>query len=536
VNQFRRLLGFVLIAALLLAGLTACRRRSSSFVIGLSDKFSSLDPVVSKENAAANERVRQLMFNSLIRKDEKFDYIGELATDIQTSPDGLTVTFPLHEGVKFHNGKLLTSADCKYTLTYLLASDSTKKASFFDTVKDAATGQDRQLARIAEIQTPDPKTLVIKLARPVDRQKVISSLVAIGIIPEGSGPQQGTAPVGTGPFKFAQYDRGQMLLDLTANADYWEGAPSIPALRVRVVEDANALQAELKSGRIDLTSLPSNLTPDTIASLAQDPNLQVLKFPGANIVYLGFNTRQPPVDNVKLRQAIAYAINRESIINELLQGQAAIADSILPPGSWAYFADRKYSYDPVRAKQLLDDAGFKDPDGDGPQMRFSQPLEYKVSAGSAATRQYAEVIQSQLKAVGIPVNIVTVDFNTLLDQLPKGQFQMTSSQWIGGNQDPIFLRDIFATGEIPNDKRKGLNRSRYSNTELDKLLDEAMNTADRPQALALYTSAQTILARDLPMIPLWYRANMVIAQKRVGDIKISASGDWDFVRLLTVFK
>jgi peptide/nickel transport system substrate-binding protein len=536
VTQFRRLLGFVLIAAFLFAGSSACRRRSSSFVIGLSDKFSSLDPVVSKENAAANERVRQLMFNSLVRKNEAFDYIGELATDIQTSPDGLTVTFPLHQGVRFHNGKPLTSGDCKYTLEYLLGSESTKKAPLFDTVKDSATGQETQLRRIAEIQTPDSNTLVIKLARPVDRQKVVSSLVAIGIIPEGTGPQQATSPIGTGPFKFVHYDSGQMLLDLKANPDYWEGAPSIQDLRVRVVEDSNAMQAELKSGRIDLTSLPSNLTPDTIASLARDPNLQVQKFPGANIVYLGFNVRQPPVDNIKLRQAIAYAINRESIINELLQGQATIADSILPPKSWAYAPGEKYAYDPARAKQLLDDAGLKDPDGDGPQMRLSQPLEYKVSAGSSATRQYAEVIQSQLKAVGIPVNIVTVDFNTLLDQLPKGQFQMTSSQWIGGNQDPIFLRDIFAAGEIPNDKRKGLNRSRYSNPELDKILDDAMNTADRQQALALYASAQAILARDVPMIPLWYRANMVIAQKRVGNIKINASGDWDFVRLLTASK
>lgn len=529
-----RFLGFLVIAVLLFGSLTACRRRSSSFVIGLSDKFSSLDPVVSKENAAANERIRQLMFNSLVRKNESFDYIGELANDLQTSADGLTVTLPLHEGVKFHNGKLLTSADCKYTLTYLLSSASTKKASFFDTIKDPATGEEKQLARIADIQTPDAKTLVLKLARPVDRQKVVSSLVAIGIIPEGTGPQQASAPVGTGPFKFVSYDAGQMLLDLKANPDYWEGAPSIQDLRVRVVEDANAMQAELKSGRIDLTPLPSNLTPDTVANLAKDPQLQVQKFAGANIVYLGFNVQQPPVNNLKLRQAIAYAINREQIINDLLQGQATLANSILPERSWAYSSGEKYSYDPARAKQLLDEAGLKDPDGEGPQMRLAQPLEYKVSASSPATRQYAEVIQSQLKAVGIPVNIVTIDFNTLLDQLPKGQFQMTSSQWIGGNQDPIFLRDIFATPEIPNEKRKGLNRSRYSNSEVDKLLDDAMNVPDRQQALTLYTNAQTIISREAPMIPLWYRANIVIAQKRVGNIKISAGGDWDFVRLLTV--
>lgn len=532
----RPLIGCLVIAAFLLAGATACRRRSSSFVIGLSDKFSSLDPVVSKENAAANERIRQLMFNSLVRKNEKFEYVGELASDIQIAPDGLSLTFPLRNQVKFHNGKALTSSDCKYTLEYLLASASTKKASFFDTVKDPATGADAQLARITAVETPNANTLIIRLARRLDGPKVISSLVPIGIIPDGTGPQQASAPVGTGPFKFVRYDSGQMILDVKANPDYWEGAPLIQELRVRVIEDANAMQAELKSGRVDLTSLPSNLTPDTIANLGSDPNLQVLKFRGANIVYLGFNVQQPPVNNVKVRQAMAYAINREAIVSDLLQGQASIAQSILPEACWAYSANQPYTYDLTRARQLLDEAGLRDPDGSGPQMRLTQPLEYKISSASTATRQYAEVIQSQLKMVGIPVEIVTVDFNTLLDQLPRGQFQMTSSQWIGGNSDPIFLRDIFTSGEIPNEKRKGLNRSRYANPEVDKLLNDAMSAPDRAQARDLYVSAQAILARDLPMIPLWYKANMVIAQKRVRGIKVNATGDWDFVRLLTVSK
>jgi peptide/nickel transport system substrate-binding protein len=529
----RKLLLALIVVSLVSYSL-ACRKRSTSFVIGLSDKFSSLDPVVSKENAAANERIRQLMFNSLLRKNEKFDYVGELASDIQTSPDGLTLTFPLRDGVKFHDGRALTSADCKYTLTYLLGSDSTKAASFFDTAKNATTGQEERVARVSDIQTPDAKTLILKLRGFSDRQKVVSSLVAIGIIPENSGPQQATAPVGTGPFKFVHYDSAQMLLDVKANPDYWEGAPKIQELRVKVVQDANAMQAELKSGRVDLTPLPSNLTPDTIANLATDPNLKVEKFAGANVVYLGFNTQQPPVNNARLRQAIGFAINRDLIIKDLLRDQATVANSILPEASWGYSAGQKFSYDPARAKKILDDAGLTDPDGDGPQMRLASPIEYKVSAGSAATLQYAQVIQSQLQSVGIPVTISTIDFNTLLDQLPKGQFQMTSSQWIGGNQDPIFLRDIFATSEIPDDKRKGLNRSRYSNPALDQLLNDALNSTDRAKATTLYASAQDLIAGDAPMIPLWYRANMVIAQKRVGNIKVNAGGDWDFVRLLTV--
>jgi len=185
------------------------------------------------------------------------------------------------------------------------------------------------------------------------------------------------------------------------------------------------------------------------------------------------------------------------------------------------------------SRKLLDEAGFKDPDGDGPQMRFSKPVVYKVSGSSVAARQYAGVIQNYLKQVGIPVSIETAELNTLFDQLRYGQFQIFYGQWVGGNQDPIFYKDLFATSEIPTQERAARNRSRYSNKELDSLLEEALNTYDRSKALALYTRIQEIVSREVPVFPLWYQANMVIARKNVGNIQINASGDWGFVRSVT---
>ena len=507
---------------------SGCRRPGEAFVIGLGDNIRTIDPIGSPSVDAASERVRTLMFNSLVKKNEKFDYVGELASDIKRSDDGLTFTFILHDGVKFHDGRMLTSADAKYTLDKVFSSNFAKSASFYE-----GTGANKH-SYIKSVETPDPKTVIVTLTKPW--VGLLSNLVPVSIIPKDSYETQKDHPLGSGPFKFVHYDNSQQVLDLEAFPDYWEGAPHIQSVRVRVIADMNALQAELRSGRVDIAPLPTSLSPDAIKQLTQDPNLQVLQFPGSNLNLLTFNTAAPPLDNVHVRQAIAHAIDRESMIRNLLLGYAKIAHSILPEESWAYTPGEKYSFDPALAEKILDDAGFKDPDGDGPQMRFPKPLIYKLSGSSISGRNYASVIQNYLKAVGIPVEIETAEQNTLFDELRRGHFQIAYTQWVGGNQDPIFYKDLFATSEIPTETRPSRNRSRYSNKELDALLEEAVNTFDRQKALQLFTKIQEIVSRELPVFPLWYQANVVIARKNVGNIQVNASGDWSFVRNLTVSK
>jgi ABC-type transport system substrate-binding protein len=298
----------------------------------------------------------------------------------------------------------------------------------------------------------------------------------------------------------------------------------------------NALQAELRSGRVDISPLPTSLSPDAVKLLGQDPKLQVLQFTGSNLNLLTLNCSQPPLNDVRVRQAIGYAVDREGMIRDLLLGQGKIAHSILPEESWAYHAGQKYSFDPAMAKKLLDEAGLKDPDGDGPQTRFAKPVVFKVSGSNTSGKNYAGVIQNYLKNVGVPVSIETAELNTLFDELRRGNFQIFYGQWVGGNQDPIFFKDLFATSEIPTETRASRNRSRYSNKELDALIDEAVNTFDREKARLLYARIQDIVTRDVPVLPLWYQANIVIAQKNVGNIKVDASGDWGFVKNLTVEK
>ncbi len=457
------------------------------------------------------------MFNSLVRKNASFDYEGELAKEIQTSEDGKAITFVLRDNVKFHDGKPFTSADVKYTFDELFRAKGYKSFSFYDPATDPP------VPHIASIDTPQPGIVVFNLSRPELKNQLLSNLVAIPIVSQGSAAQLKTSPIGTGPFKFVSFDQSQNTVELAAFADYWEGAPKVAKLRVKTVTDASALQAELQTGGVDLAPVPSNLPPDSLKQMSSLANLKVEQFDGSNIQYIGLNTTSPPLDKVKVRQAIGYAIDREKIIRELLSGQAKIAYSILPEASWAYISGTRYNYDPAKAKQLLSEAGYK-----------NEPITFKFSSGNAAYSSYAQAIQNMLKEAGLNVQIETLDPNTIRESLAKGQFQMNTGAWIGGNQDPLFLKDLFTTAKIPGSGVSCCNRSRYSNPEVDKLLNSAVNEADRTKAADLYKQAWALISADLPLVPLWYPANMVVANKRIGNIAINPSGDWSFVKDITV--
>ncbi|HLM57463.1 MAG TPA: ABC transporter substrate-binding protein [Pyrinomonadaceae bacterium] len=514
--------------ALLLAGCRGGGPQRTQFVTVLDSPVVTLDPLDGID--AASERLRQLMFNSLMRKNEKFEYVGDLAESHEASEDGKTYTFKLRQGVTFHDGRPLTSADAKYTLDSLFSSNKKKQSVFFETVKGGPSQP-----YVTAVEAPDPQTVVVRLRKPWIQ--LLPNLVSVPVIPQGTADTQKTQPVGSGPFKFVRRDESQNIVDLAAFDAYFGGASAIKELRVRTILDANTLQAELQSGNIDLVSGVANLSPDSYPVLARSGRLKVEQFPGANIVYLGYNVEAAPLDNVKVRQAIAYAVDRESIVRDLLRGQARVAHSILPEASWAYDAGQKYTFDLNRARQLLDEAGFRDPDGDGPQMRFKKPVSFKISAGNAATSQFVGVIQNSLKSIGVPAAIETYETPTLITQLTNGQFELTTLRWVGGNQDPVFFRDLFHSNEIPGPGREGLrNRSRYRNPEFDRVIEEAIATTDREKARGLFVQAQQIVNRDVPLLPLWYPDVLVIARTGVENIKVDPSNDLSFLRSVTVAK
>lgn len=511
--------------------LAGCRRANIEFVtVAMSEQFNTFDTLTTEKNDAAGERVRNLLFNSLVKKAENFDYVGELASEIKTSEDGKQITFVLRSNVKFHNGHPFTSADVKYTFDQLFENKGFKSSAFFDTVPvkpgDATLDQDGKPAKtksvrhIVSLETPDPNIAVFNLARPGLRNQLLSNLVAIPIVAQGTVPSLKESPIGSGPFKFVAFDRSQNTVELAANPEYWDGGmPKVAKLRIKTVTDASALQAELQSGGVDLAPVPSNLPPDSIKALGSYPNLKAEQFDGSNIQYFGFNTSKAPLDNVKIRRAIAHAIDREKIVKELLSGQGKIASSILPEGSWAYSPGTQYNFDPERSRQLLSEAGYR-----------NEEIKIGFASGNAAFSSYVQAIQSSLIAVGMNVTVDPLNRDTLQENLKQGSFQTNVAVWIGGNQDPIFLKDLFTTGRIPGEGVSCCNRGRYSNPEVDKLIEDAINETDRAKAKDLYTKAWSIISNDVPLFPLWYPANMVVANKRIENIKINASGDWSFIK------
>ncbi len=507
----------------------SCRDRSQNklFTIALDGQFSTLDPIGALTVDGSSERIRTLMYNSLVKKDDKFEYVGDLASKFELSEDGLKYTFTLRDNVKFHNDKVLSSADVKYTLEKLLASNGGKGAAFYETIDKKKT------PIITLIDAPDEKTIVIGIARPELKNQLIPNLVPVSIIPKDAPVGKDSnadknPPPGTGAYKFKSFDQAQNIVQLEGFDDAWEGAPNIKEIQVKVLADANALQAELLSGGVDLAPTAVNLEADTIENMKTDSRLNVVTTKGSNIQYLWFNTEADPVKNKKVRQAIAYAVNRERIIKDILDGQATIAYSILPEQSWAYEKGTEYSFDPEKAKSLLDEAGYKDTNGDG--VREMPKIIFKVSSGNKVVLQYAQLIQNNIKDVGVPIDIESLEFRTMQEQVQMGQFIMMTGRWLGGNQDPLFLKDLYASTEIPNKDRASRNRGRYNNPEVDKLIQQALVEPDREKAKKDYQQVQKIVSDDAPMIPLWYPDNIVVAAANVENIKINASGDWYFVK------
>jgi len=325
-------------------------------------------------------------------------------------------------------------------------------------------------------------------------------------------------PIGSGPFKFVSAETDRNVI-LARNDDYWGGKPKLERVRFAVVPDATTQALELRKGSGDLAI--NSLTPDMVQTLSRDPNLVVESSPGTRLAYLGFNLRDPILKDVRVRQAIAYALNRKPMIEYLWRGEARPARSVLPPQSWAYDGDvPPYDHDPAKAMQLLDAAGYPEVNG----VRFHITMKTSTDEN---TRLMVAVIQQQLREVGIALDIRSFEFATFFSDVTHGAFQMYGLRWIGGNEDPDIFEHAFHSSEFPPN---GANRGYYLNAEVDHLIDQARREVDPKLRKPLYDEVQRILARDLPYIDLWYLDNVVVHTRRVRNIQLNPAGNYDFLR------
>jgi peptide/nickel transport system substrate-binding protein len=474
----------------------------STLVMIIESSPTNLDPRVGVD--AQSERIDELLFDSLVRRDEHFNLKPWLA-ETWGIPDPQTYIFHLHHGVRFHNGQPLTARDVKWTFDSLISGKlRSAKASTY--------------APVASIDAPDDYTVTFHLKKPFAPLLWNLSDGAIGIVPYGSGEDFNRHPIGSGPFRFvsAQQDK-EVVID--RNPDYWTTPARLDRVQFKVIPDATTRALELRKQSADVAI--NALTADTVVTLQHDRDLTVMESPGTIYAYLAMNLRDPILKDVRVRRAIAYAINVQPIIHYLLRDQARPAYSVLPPQHWAYDADvAKYPHDPGRARQLLDDAGYQPVNG----IRFH--ITMKTST-EESTRLLAAVLQQQLREVGIALDIRSFEFATFFSDIARGAYQFHSLRWVGGNLDPDIFQHIFASSSFAP---RRANRTFYSNPKVDELIREGDSTLDQQKRKAIYDQIQQALAEDLPYINLWYLDNVLVHTRRVRGIDISPSGDYEFLR------
>ncbi len=496
-------LGVLLLSASLLFLPSCSRQRAAdTLVMIIESSPANLDPRVGLD--AQSERIDELLFDALLRRDQHFDLHPWLAERWET-PDRLTYVFHLRRGVHFHDGRPLTARDVKWTFDSMLQGRiRTAKAATY--------------RYVLAIETRGDFTVVFHLKQPFASLLWNLSDAAIGIVPYGSGAEMASRPVGSGPFRLVRAEADREVV-IERNPLYWGVQPKLARVRFAIVPDTTTRALELRNGSAD--ALINALTSDMVVAMRQAKGVQVMTAPGTICAYIALNLRDPVLKDVRVRQALAYAIDRRPMIHYLWRDLAQPASGVLPPQSWAYNDEvQKYDFDPDRARRLLDEAGYPLRGG----ARFHLTMK---SSTEENTRLMAAVLQQQLRAVGIALDIRTFEFATFFGDITRGAFQIYSLRWIGGNEDPDILDYVFHSDRFPPN---GANRSFYSNPQVDRLLDQARQESDQSARKALYAEIQRILARELPYINLWYVDNVLVHSPRVVNLQLNPSGNYDFLR------
>jgi peptide/nickel transport system substrate-binding protein len=493
---------------LALGGCARQRPAPDTAVMLIESSPLNLDPRVGTD--AQSERIGELIFEGLLQRGDNFALKPRLAESWEI-PDPLTYIFHLRHGVRFHDGRLMTSADVKWTLDSLLNGS----------LRSAKSSAYRY---IAQVSAPDDFTLQIKLKEPYAALLWNLSDGALGVVPTGSGEELARHPVGTGPFRFVSQVQDREVV-IERNPEYWGKPAGLARVRFNVVPDATTRALELRKGSADveIDALPG----DMVAALARQPQLVVQRAPGTSYQYLAMNLRDPILKDVRVRQALAYAIDREPLIHYLWRDMVRPANSVLPPQHWAYDPSAKvYPHDEAKARQLLDEAGY--PTGAG-GVRFH--LLMKTSTDES-TRLFCAVLQQQLREVGIALDIRSYEFATFYADVVKGAFQLYSLRWVGGsNQDPDVFENVFDSASFAP---RRANRGYYSNPEVDRLIAEARRSVDAKQRTAAYDHIQEILNEELPYVHLWWSDNVLVHTRRLENVQLTPDGSYAFLRDATL--
>jgi peptide/nickel transport system substrate-binding protein len=467
----------------------------------------------------SSHEVGGMIYDGLVKLDRDLNTAPALAESWTYSRDCLELTFKLRRDVKWHDGHPFTADDVVFT--YQTMINPKTPAPFkegFLLVKD--------------VQAPDPYTVRVTYDKPYARaietwgtyvlpKHLLQSFATAGTLRESP---QNSYPIGTGPYRFQEWKPGEKVV-LVASPDYYEGRPYLSRIVYRVIPSQATIFLELKAKGVDYVS---TLTGIQYARQTEYPAFRKayhkFRYPASDYTFLGFNLRDPRFADRRVRQAFAHAIDKQELIDGVRLGLAREATGPIRPGTWAY-TDKveRFAYDPAKAKALLEEAGWKDRDGDGlVEDREGKPftLTIRTNQGNDERKKIAEIVQQRLKEIGVHAEIQIIEWAAFIKEFVKPRRFEVIVLGLGTGTDP----DQFVVWHSSQRGPDQMNRTGYANPEVDALLEAGRMSCIQSQRVRYYHRLQEILAQDLPMIFLYNRDSLPVVAARIRGVSPAASG------------
>jgi len=481
-------------------------------VFGRAGDSVGLDP--AKETDGESFYASHQIFDTLVEfKTGTTELVPALATSWDVSTDGLTYTFHLRKGVKFHDNTPFNADSVVFSLDRQLSENHPyhsygpwKYWTNYMGMSDI----------VESITAKDDQTVVFKLKKPeapfianlaMDFAGIVSP-TAFMADPVGFS----SSPVGTGPFKFVSWTKDSDIV-LERNEDYWEDV-KIDRLVLKVIPDATARWLALQKGEVDIIDFPA---AGDLPAMEADPDIQLIQQAGMNVGYLALNTLKEPYTDKRVRLAMNYAINQDEIIEAVYGSAGQVAKNPIPPVMWSYNDDiEAYPYDVNKAKGLLEQAGYAD--GFTTEL-WAMPVARPYNPDA---RKIAEIMQAQLAKVNIQAEIITYEWGTYLDKTDSGEHQAALLGWTGDNGDPDNF--LWVLLSAPSAVPPAGNIAFWKNAEFTALIKEAKEIADVARRTELYRQAQVIFHEEAPWVPIAHSVVTVPARTSVKNFKISPTG------------
>jgi peptide/nickel transport system substrate-binding protein/oligopeptide transport system substrate-binding protein len=455
----------------------------------------SLDPALSTD--VPTGRAIGYVFDGLTRFTPTAQVEPGLAERWDVTPDGRRYTFHLRHSVTFHDGTPFGARDVVHSWERALDPSSKSSASeFLYPIKGARDFHTQKASAIAGVVIRDDSTVVVTLEEPLAAFVKLLAMPVASIVPQRITPNFGEHPVGTGPWRFVQWRHDDYLL-FARNDRYFLGAPKAESLQARVIAEPSTSVAEFESGTVDVLQIPAGQTREWEEDESRRPLLS--STPALELVYVGINTTRGPLRDARVRQAINYAVDINTIIERLVSGRGSRAAGVIPPALAGYDSTRRgYPYDPAKAKELLAAAGF--PNGVDIELWCSMtPIYVRI----------AETIQAYLNAVGIRTKVVQRESAASRAAARKGETDLILKDWYADYPDAEnFLFPLLYSGN----KGSGGNVSFYSNQRFDSTVMAARRELDETKRIALLRQADMIAFGDAPMMFLYFYNELYAVQ------------------------